>query len=73
MKVGNADCRTSFNKRGYWEISKKLDSTYAKEYLKQVENNATQMDAEEITQLLRLLEYLEDSFDGTLGDWDTDP
>ena len=41
--------------------------------LKHVASNATQMNAEEITQLLRLLEYFEDLFDGNLGDWDTDP
>ena len=31
------------------------------------------MNAEEITQLLRLIKYIEDLFDGTLGDWGTDP
>ena len=31
------------------------------------------MNAEEITQLLRLLDYFEGLFDVTLGDWDTDP
>ena len=41
--------------------------------LKQVAYNSTQLNNEEITQLLRLLGYLEDLFDGTLGDWDTDP
>ena len=31
------------------------------------------MNAEEITQLLRLLDYFEGLFDVTLGDWDTEP
>ena len=31
------------------------------------------MNADERTQLLRLLEYSKDLFDGNLGDWDTDP
>ena len=31
------------------------------------------MNAEERTQLIRLLEYSKDLFDGTLGDWDTEP
>ena len=41
--------------------------------LKQVTDNATQLKAEERIQLLSLLKYFEDLFDGTLGDWDTDP
>ena len=43
------------------------DSTYAKSDLKQVANNATQLNAEERTLLLSLLEDFEDLFDGTLG------
>ena len=31
------------------------------------------MNAEERTQRLRLLKYFDDLFDGTLGDWDTEP
>ena len=54
-------------------LFKILDSTYAEAGLKQVAANATQLNAEERTQLLRLLEYFEDLYDGTLGDWDTDP
>ena len=46
---------------------------YVKSGLKQVANNATQLNAEEITQLLSLLEEFEDLFDGTLGDWSTEP
>ena len=34
------------------------DSTYAKEELIQVDNNANQLNDEERTQLLRLIEYL---------------
>ena len=49
-----------------------LDSTYAKAYLKQVADNATQLNYEERIQLLSLLDDSEDLFDGTLGDWATD-
>ena len=44
-----------------------LDSTYAKAYINQVANNATHLNSEEITLLLRLLEDFGDLFDGTLG------
>ena len=54
-------------------LVKILDSTYAKAYLKQVANNATQMNAEERTQLLRLLKYFGGFFYGALGYWDIDP
>ena len=54
-------------------LVKTLNSTYAKSDLKQVADNATHLNAEEITQLLSLLEDLEDLFDGTLVDWDTEP
>ena len=54
-------------------LVKVLDSTYAKADLKHVADNANQMNAEERIQLLRLLGDFEDLFDGTLGDWDTDP
>ena len=47
--------------------------TYAKAELKKVADNATQMNAEERTLLLSLLDYLEDLFDGTLVEWATDP
>ena len=49
-------------------LVKILGSTYAKADLKQVANNATQLNAEERNQLLRLLEYFEDLFDVTLGE-----
>ena len=47
-------------------------TSYAKIDLKQVADNTTHMNAEERTQLLRILEDFEDLFVGTLGDWDTD-
>ena len=49
-----------------------LDSTYVKSYLELVSNNAIQMNAEEITLLLSLLEDFEDLFDGTLDNWVTE-
>ena len=54
-------------------IVKILNSNYEMAHCKQIANNATQMNAEERTQLLSLLEDLEDLFDGTLGDWSTEP
>ena len=41
--------------------------------LKQVAYNTTLLNAEEKTLLLSLLEDFKDLFDGTLGDWATDP
>ena len=55
------------------QMVKILNNTYAKADLKQVADNATQMKAEEITQLLRLLEDSKDLFGGTLVDWSADP
>ena len=52
---------------------KTIDSTYAKEDLKKVAANATNLNAEERTQLLRCIQYFEDFFDGTLVDWDKEP
>ena len=49
-----------------------LDSTYAKAYLERV-FNSSQMNAAERTLLLSLLGYFEDFFDGTLGNWATEP
>ena len=51
---------------------KTLDSTYAKSYIKQVVNSS-QLNAEERTLLLSLIRDFEYLFDGTLGDWSTDP
>ena len=50
-----------------------LNIAYAKSYLDQVANNSNQLNSEERTQLLSFLEELQDLFDGTLGDWATDP
>ena len=49
-----------------------LDSTYAKVDLEHVVN-ASHVNAEERTLLLSLLEKFDDLFDGTLGDWYTEP
>ena len=53
-------------------LLKSLDSTYAKAYLKHVSANATQLNAEEITQPLRLLEDSDGLFDVTVGEWYTE-
>ena len=52
---------------------KTTNITYKKADLKQVADNATQLNAEERTMLLGLLKDFKDLFDGTLGDWDTEP
>ena len=52
---------------------KTLYITYANEDLKQVADNATQLNSEERTLVLSLLEDFKDLFDGTLADWGTDP
>ena len=49
-----------------------LNCTYLKAGLNQVANNATQMNAEEITLLLSILEDFKEFFGGTLGDYATD-
>ena len=53
-------------------ILKILDITYAKGYLEQVFANSIQLNAEEITLLLCLLEDFEYLLGGTLGDWATE-
>ena len=50
-----------------------LSCTFAKADLNQVADNTTQLNYEERTQLLSLLEDLEECFDCTLGDWATVP
>ena len=55
------------------QMVKTTDITYVKDDLKQVANNATNPNTEEITLLLSLLEEFEDLFDGTLGYWYTEP
>ena len=54
-------------------LVKIIDSNYKNIDLNQVAANATQLNVEERTQVLRLLKDSEDLFDGTLGDWDTEP
>ena len=50
-----------------------LDSTYGKADLKNVVNNASQLNSEERTLLLILFEDFEELFGGDLGDWETEP
>ena len=54
-------------------LVKSIKSNYGNEDLKQVADNLTQLNSEERTQLLRLLENFEVLFDGTLGYWDIEP
>ena len=54
------------------KLVKILYSTYVKAVLYQVANTVTHMDSEERTQSLRLLQYFEELFDVTQGEWDTD-
>ena len=50
-----------------------LDSTYAKADLNQVANNPSHLNSEERTLLLSLIKDFEELFDGTSGDWATEP
>ena len=50
-----------------------LDSDYAKVDLKQVADNASHVNAEEITLSLSLLKDFKEFFYGDLGDWATEP
>ena len=50
-----------------------LYDTYVKAYLKQVADNANQLNAEERTMLLRILKDFGDLFDGTLGNCNIGP
>ena len=54
-------------------LVKILDVNYANADLNQGTDNATYLNAEERTQLLILVEYLKDLFDGTLVYWATKP
>ena len=56
-----------------YRLVKIFDSTYANSDLEQVSANATQINAEDRTQILSLLQYLEYLSDGNLGDWCTYP
>ena len=49
-------------------LVKFLDITYVKAELKQVANNATHLNSEERTQIIRLLKYFKDLFYVTLGE-----
>ena len=44
-----------------------------KAYLKQLAKNSTHLNSEERTLLLRILVEFEELFEGTLGDWATEP
>ena len=54
-------------------LIKILNSNYAKADLKQIADNATQLNTEERNQLLRILKYFEDLFADNLGEWETYP
>ena len=69
MQNAEPDSTLEANER----MVKILDSTYAKSDLKQVADNATQMNDEERTLVLSLLEDLNELFNGTLGKCATDP
>ena len=62
---------TAFKREATERVVKILYNTYENADLKQVADKATQQNAEKRTQLLRILEYFENLFDGTLGEWDT--
>ena len=47
-------------------LVKLINSTYTKKDLEQVAANATRPNKEYITQLLRLLKYFDNLFDGTI-------
>ena len=59
-------------KEGTEHMVKILNSTYVEVNLKKVADNSTQLNSEEITLLLSLLEDFEECFDDTLGDWATE-
>jgi hypothetical protein len=55
-------------------IVKILDAKYEKAHLPEiVENNCSHLNPVEQKQLLEVLNEFEDLFDGTLGDWNTEP
>ena len=69
MQTKEPDSRREATER----LVKILDSTYAKTELKQVYDDATHMNAEERTQLLRLHKYFEEFLNGSLVYWETQP
>ena len=50
-----------------------IEITYETVDLEHVYDNATQMNDEEKNQLLGIIQVFEKCFDGTLGDWYSDP
>ena len=56
-----------------YRLVKTPGSTYTKADLEDVASNTTQMNYEEKNQRIRLIKYFEDLFDGTIGDWYTEP
>ena len=44
-----------------------------KKQISLIENNCSHLNSEEQAKLLKVLNEFEDLFDGTLGDWDTEP
>ena len=50
-----------------------LDSTYKKADLRKVADEASSLNDQEKEQLFKLLSEFEELFDGTLGDWKTEP
>ena len=52
-------------------IVKNIYSTYVKSYHEQLAANATQLNSEDKTQLLGLINDFDGLFDGTLEEWDT--
>ena len=54
-------------------VTKILDSNYEKANLEEVVQNATSLNREQKRKLLKTLKKFESLFDGTLGQWKTDP
>ena len=50
-----------------------LDSTYKKADLRKVTDEASSLNDQEKEQLFKLLSEFEELFEGTLGDWKTEP
>ena len=50
-----------------------LDADYHKADLREVVSKQASLDSDEKEELLELLQEFEELFDGTLGDWDTEP
>ena len=72
-KVVMQTAETYSTREATGRLFKTINSNYSKEDLKQVADKATQLNSEERTQLLMLLEDFEVLFDGTLGGWDIEP